>query len=114
MKLRHVYLFLCILGILIPYSQFVPWLAENGLDLPSFVSELFSTRIGAFFGLDVLVSAVVLFVFIAEEGRRAAAGTLWLPVIATLACGVSAGFPLFLYLRRQKLDASTESAASRG
>lgn len=107
MKLRHVYLFLCVLGILIPYSQFLPWLAANGLDLPRFVSELFGTRIGAFFGLDVLVSAVVLFVFIAEEGRRVAAGTLWLPVVATLVCGVSAGFPLFLYLRRRKLDAGS-------
>lgn len=104
MRLRHAYLYLCVLGVLLPYSQFLPWLAENGLDLPRFVSDLFTTRIGGFFGLDVLVSAVVLFVFIVAEGRRTAADNLWLPVVATLACGVSAGFPLFLYMRQRKLD----------
>jgi hypothetical protein len=45
---------------------------------------LFATRIGAFFGLDVVVSAIVLFVFIATEGRRMALSTRWLPVVATL------------------------------
>lgn len=104
MKLRHVYLTLSLLGILIPFSLFVPWLAANGPDLPLFFSELFSTRVGGFFGLDVFVSAAVLFVFIAVEGRRLAAGARWLPVAVTLACGVSAGFPLFLYVRQRALD----------
>jgi hypothetical protein len=30
MKLRHVYLFLCVVGFLLPYSQFVPWVMEHG------------------------------------------------------------------------------------
>ena len=104
MRLRYVYLFLCMLGVLLPYSQFLPWLAANGLDPPLFFSELFVTRIGGFFALDVLVSALVLFVFIGVEGRRMVSGSPWLPVVATLACGVSAGFPLFLYMRQRKLD----------
>ena len=33
MRLRHVYLCLCLLGAALPYSQFVPWLAMQGLDL---------------------------------------------------------------------------------
>jgi Protein of unknown function DUF2834 len=106
MKLPHIYLCLCILGAVLPYIQFVPWLAAHGLDLPLFFQELFSTRIGAFFGLDVIVSALVLFVFIVTEGRRLSMRTSWIPVLATLAVGVSLGLPLFLYLRQLKLDAS--------
>ncbi len=53
---------------------------------------------------DVAVSTLVLFVFIATEGRRIALSRLWLPIIATLLAGVSLGFPLFLYLRQRKLD----------
>jgi predicted membrane-bound spermidine synthase len=78
---------------------------DHGLNVPLLFEELFATRIGAFFGLDVIVSAVVLFVFIAVEGRRIALSLLWLPVLATCLVGVSLGLPLFLYLRQRKLDA---------
>ncbi|HET9333088.1 MAG TPA: DUF2834 domain-containing protein [Gemmatimonadota bacterium] len=108
MKLRHVYLTLSLLGILIPFFFFLPWLTENGVDLPLFFSELFSTRVGGFFGLDVFVSAAVLFVFVAVEGRRVAASARWLAVAVTLACGVSAGLPLFLYLRQRTRDAGLD------
>jgi hypothetical protein len=106
MRLRHAYLGLCLAGIVLPYWALVPWLLDHGLDLPLFCQELFSTRIGAFFGLDVFVSAIVLFVFIFEEGRRMAIPHLWLPVLATLLVGVSLGLPLFLYLRQRKLHAT--------
>jgi hypothetical protein len=64
---------------------------------------LFSTRAGAFFGLDVLVSAVVLIGFIRREGTRRKMSTLWLPIAATCLIGVSCGLPLFLYLRERQL-----------
>jgi len=104
MKMRHVYLTFCVLGLLLPYSQFAPWVALHGLDLRLFIHELFSTRIGAFFGMDVLVSAVVLCVFVRREGRRLGIRLVWLPVVAVLLVGVSLGLPLFLYLRQIHLD----------
>ena len=106
MRLRHAYLLLCLAGIVLPYWAIVPWLMDHGLDLPLFCQELFSTRIGAFFGLDVMVSALALFLFVFVEGRRMAIAQLWLPLLATLLVGVSLGFPLFLYLRERKLDAT--------
>jgi len=107
MRLRHLYLLLCAFGIAIPYAQFVPWLSQNGLQIDLFVRELFATRIGAFFGLDVVVSAVVLFVFICAERKTVAIRHAWLPIVATLVVGVSLGLPLFLYMRQRALDATT-------
>jgi len=104
MKLRHVYLVLCVLGFLLPYSQFVPWVMEHGLNLSLFFHDLFANRIGAFFGMDVLVSAVVLIIFARTEGRRLDLPGRWLPVLAVLLVGVSLGLPLFLYLRQTHLD----------
>ena len=104
MRLRHLYLALCILGVVVPYSQFVPWLSQHGLQLGSFVHELFSTRVGAFFGLDVIVSALVLFVFAFAERRAVSIRHIWLPIAATLVVGVSLGFPLFLYMRQRQVD----------
>jgi hypothetical protein len=109
MRLRHVYLVLCVIGALLPYSQFVPWCWQHGLDLSLFFHQLFANRIGGFFGLDVIVSALVLWVFIFSEGARVGIRHLWLPVVTSLIVGVSLGLPLFLYMRQRHLDAITTS-----
>ncbi len=101
--MRRVYLSLALIGAVLPYSQFLPWLAEHGPNIPLLFTELFSTRAGAFFGLDVLVSAVVLIAFIRREGARGKMSILWLPIAATCLIGVSCGLPLFLYLRERQL-----------
>ena len=107
MRLRHLYVALCVLGVVVPYAQFVPWLSQHGLQVGFFVRELFATRVGAFFGLDVVVSAIVLFVFICAERKTVAVRHVWLPIIATLVVGVSLGLPLFLYMRQRVLDATS-------
>jgi hypothetical protein len=108
MRLRHVYLLLFVVGTLMPLTQFWPWFVVNGLDIGLFFSELFSTRIGAFFGLDVMISAIVLITFATIETMRLkmkkAGSILMAVVVATLLAGVSSGFPLFLYLRQKQLD----------
>src|SRR6266542_1753466 len=58
LRQRYVYLALCVVGVFLPYWQFVPWFLDHGLDIPLFVQQLFANRIGAFFGLDVLVSSL--------------------------------------------------------
>ncbi|MBV9927027.1 MAG: DUF2834 domain-containing protein [Acidobacteria bacterium] len=98
MRLKTVYLILCALGVLLPYWQFAPWLWEHGLDLPLLFRQLFESRVGAFFGVDVFVSAAALLVFAWREGRRA----FWPVALAVAAVGVSLGLPLLLYLRERK------------
>ena len=106
MKPKTAYLLLCVLGTALPYSQLIPFLREHGLDFRLFVEQLFATRVGGFFGLDVIVSAIALMVFVATEGRRLGVRQLWAPVAATLAVGVSLGLPLFLYLREARVERS--------
>ena len=110
MKARHFYLVCCVLGLLLPYSQFVPWLLEHGLNITLFCRELFANRISAFFAIDVIVSAIVLICFIQSEGKRLRVRFLWLPTVGTLVVGVSFGFPLFLLLRQAMLDRTTARA----
>ncbi|MGB6307719.1 MAG: DUF2834 domain-containing protein [Steroidobacteraceae bacterium] len=101
--MRWWYLSLAIIGAVLPYSRFVPWLVDHGLDLRLLLSELFSTRIGGFFGFDVLISAVVLLGFIRREGASRDVPHQWLAIVATCLIGVSCGLPLFLYLRERRL-----------
>ena len=104
MKTRYFYLICCVIGLVLPCSQFVPWLLEHGLNFTLFFRELFSSRISAFFATDVIVSAIVLIWFIQSEGKRLGVRFLWLPTVGTLIVGVSFGFPLFLFLRQAMLD----------
>ena len=104
MRLKTAYLILCALGVLLPYWQFAPWLIEHGLDLPLFFGQLFENRVGAFFGMDVFVSAAALLVFAVSERKRMGVRAVWPVALAVLAVGVSLGLPLLLYLRERRRE----------
>lgn len=101
LKPKALYLCLCVAGTVVPYSQLLPFLRENGLNLPLMIAQLFATPVSAFFGADVIVSSLVLWVFVAVDGRRTHVPHRWAPIVANLAVGVSLGLPLFLYLRER-------------
>ncbi|MBN2335452.1 DUF2834 domain-containing protein [Candidatus Bathyarchaeota archaeon] len=104
MKTGRVYLLLAALGLVLPYSQFMPFLVENGLDIGLMAQQLMANRVSMFFGLDVAVSAVVLVAMILMEGREAGVERLWVPVLATFTVGVSLGLPLYLYMKEQRKE----------
>jgi hypothetical protein len=105
--MRTLYLTLAVVGAVLPYSQFLPWLMKHGLNVPMLFTELFATNVGAFFGLDVIISAIALIAFIRREGSRRNMRKLWLPITATCLIGVSCGLPLFLYLRERQVANAT-------
>jgi hypothetical protein len=111
MKPKSVYLRLCIIGTLLPYWQFFPFLREHGLNLRLFFQQLFSTPVSGFFAMDVIVSAIVVCVLVSVEGRRAGMTHLWAPVVAVFAVGVSLGLPLFLYMREAQRGAAALAPA---
>jgi hypothetical protein len=110
MKSKHLYLALCVAGLVLPYGAFAPWVVQHRLNLRLLLDDLFANRVSAFFGLDVLVSAVVLFRFISVERRRVSIRFWWTPIAAALCVGVSLGLPLFLYLRESALEQANGSA----
>lgn len=101
--MQWLYLLCAVLGTVLPLSQFLPFLAQNGLDLQLFFRQLFQNNISAFFGLDVIVSSVVLWLFVFSEGRRRGMKNLWMYVACNLMVGVSLALPLFLFSRERKL-----------
>ncbi len=74
MKPKRVYLGLCIVGTVLLYTQFIPFLRELGLDFRLFFEQLFSDWIGGFFGMCVFISSVVhwVLVYITEGKERPA------------------------------------------
>jgi hypothetical protein len=70
MRARHLYAMLCVLGLALPNAAFWPWLATHGLAPQRFVTDFLANGVSTFFGLDVILSACVLVLFVETEGRR--------------------------------------------
>lgn len=102
--MKLFYVFLCLLGTVLPYALFLPFLRDHGLDLALFAQQMFATPVAAFFSVDVLLASIALWVFIYFETRKRAIKYWWLSIIANLLVGVSLALPLFLLLR----EATTE------
>ena len=109
--MKILYLLLAVLGAVLPLSQLIPFLTTHGLDLKLFFTFLFSNGVSGFFGMDVIVSSFVLWLFVFAEGRRLGMRRLWVYVACNLAVGVSLALPLFLLFRERALDSKRQSAS---
>lgn len=96
------YLVLTLLGVLLPYGAFLPWLLANGFDVSLLLKEAVANPISIFAWLDVLVSAVALLGFIVVDGKRNAVRLRYLAVLGTLSVGVSFGLPMYLYFKEKQ------------
>lgn len=101
--MRWLYLIAFVLGTALPLSELFPFLMTYGPDLPLLFRQLFQTHASAFFGLDVIVSSFVLWLFVFSEGRRLRMKNLWLYILCNLLVGVSSALPLFLLFRERKV-----------
>ena len=104
MSRKNIYLLLCFLGLVIPYSQFLPWVFASGLDWRQFLAQLAANRVSLFFVADVLVSAVVLVAFMRMEASRVKVRFGWIATLGICLVGVSFGLPVYLYLRERALE----------
>ena len=98
---KKLYLFLAIVGTILPYYFLVSFLIRYGFEINQIWEQLLLSELGAFFVMDVFISSIVLWVFIFAEGRRLGMRNLWVYVVANLIVGVSLAFPLFLYSREK-------------
>jgi TRAP-type uncharacterized transport system fused permease subunit len=93
---KKYYLGFALVGLILPYSQFIFFLLENGFDTSLIFQQIINYRISSYAWLDVIVTAIVVIIVILEEKERTS--NWWLSIIATVIVGPSCGFPLFMYL----------------
>jgi hypothetical protein len=106
-SLKYTFLALAIIGIVVPYMAFIPFVAEHGLDVPLLIEQAGANRIAAFAWLDVIVSAVVL--LIAAYSRQfVTLKQAGIVTVLTLAAGVSAGLPMMFYFMVAKQENNKE------
>src|SRR6476469_11141561 len=105
---RFTFLILALLGAVVPLAVFAPFVYVHGLAPGLFIRQLFATPVSRFFAFDVLISAIVFWVFMLREGRRLEMKNLWIYALCTLLVGVSLGLPLFLFFRGRKMAHSLQ------
>lgn len=110
MRLRHFYLLLAIAGIVLTYSQLIPFMIANGMDMVLLFSELFKNHATSFFAYDLLVTALACLIFLIVDGRRLKLPKLWIPIAGVFAVGVAFGFPLYLYMRDLHMEKAKDKA----
>jgi hypothetical protein len=102
--MKNLYLVLAILGFVLPYYFFASFLLVYGFDLQLFFQQLFANDIATFFVMDLVIAAIVFWVFMIQEARRVDIGNSWIFVVFSLLISFSFAFPLFLYYRERKLE----------
>ena len=100
MSKQNIYLILAILGILLPYGLFLPWLLEHGFNVQLFFSEMFANDIAGTTALDFLVVTIVVNVFIVFESKKIGMKNIYISVLASL-FAIGFGLALFLWLRER-------------
>lgn len=98
MKLKYIYLLLMVAGSLLPLYYLMQFVLNYGLDIELLIEQLFVNDISSFFGLDVIISALVTAVFIIFESKRLNIKNGIYSLFGML-IGVSFCLPLFLYIR---------------
>jgi uncharacterized protein YhhL (DUF1145 family) len=101
--MQITYLILAIVGFILPYSQFIPFLVDHGLNLSLFWSQLFANQASSADTVDLFTSSFVFWVFLIKEGTKLRMKFLWIYVVVNLIIGLSCALPLFLAMRLSHL-----------
>ena len=101
MKASNLYAFFCVIGTILPMTQFIPWFRQHGVDMRLFLQSAFANQASTGLAMDLFVAATAFIAFAIISGRRGVR-LWWLPVAATFLVGLSLGLPLLLLLRERR------------
>ena len=101
--MKYTYLSLSIIGIIVPFTQFVPWSLMYGFDMNLLVSSMFANYIASGISLDALIAAVAIILFILYDRTQTRTSYWWIAIVGIFLSGISFALPFYLYLRERAL-----------
>lgn len=114
MSMKNVYLIVAVLGTVLPYYELFQFIGEEGWSVVGFGEALFVNHASSMGAVDLLISSLAFLIFVEYEGRRLGMRHRWVYIVVNLLIGLSAGLPLFLYVRERKLaDRPTAEAVAQ-
>lgn len=112
MKFKHIYLILSILGICYTWYYNIQWFqAVENPTFSKFLSDAQPNFAGKSLAADLSVVIITFFVFMILESLKLKIKLWWLLIPLTYLIAIAFTFPLFLYMRAnrlEKIDRKTE------
>ena len=104
--LKWVYLFLSILGAILPTLANIEFVRSYG---PSFDIQLFielanNNPASQSLSRDLFISSTALFIWIISESKRLEMKNLWVVILTTFTIAFAFSAPFFLYLRELRIE----------
>lgn len=105
MRLSWFYLFLAVLGAVIPWTFNWQAIQASGgkLGVSDFFVAGFANPIVSSLSADLLIGATAGLTLMLAEGRRLKMRWLWVYVVLTFLIAFACTFPLFLFFRERRL-----------
>ena len=105
MKRKHIYLLLAVLGMCYTWYYNILWFQT--VENPSFIGFFQDAQqnfAGKSFGADLTVVVLTFFVFFIPDAIKLKIKYWWVLIPLTFLIAIAFTFPLYLYLRENKLE----------
>lgn len=100
--MKRVYLFLAIVGAIVPYAFFFQHFSSEGVGLLGFVDAIFANPAASGFTADLLVTSAVFWIFMFHQRTRRNGPRPTLFIVLNLLIGLSCAFPAYLYAKERE------------
>ena len=103
--LSYIYLFLAIIGAILPMIANFNFAMEygNGFDIKNFVSLANANPAAQSISRDLLVGASAVFIWIVNESNKLNIKNMWIVYVGTFLIAFAFSAPLFLFLRERRI-----------
>ena len=104
-KLSYLYLFLSILGAILPMMANFNFAIEygNSFDIKDFISLANANPAAQSISRDLLVGATAVFIWIVNESKKLNIKNMWVVYIGTFLIAFDFSAPFFLFLRERRI-----------
>jgi hypothetical protein len=99
--MKKLYLFLAILGAVVPYIFFFQFIQAEGINIPLFISSLFVNGAASGFSADLLISSFIFWLFMFQQMKNTNGPKPYLFIVLNLSIGLSCALPAYLYAREK-------------
>jgi hypothetical protein len=102
--MRRWYIGLAVVGVVVPYALFTPWMMDNGFPVGVVLELWFANEVTTFFAADLLLTTMVFVVFVLHDSKRLGVRRWYLPLILTFTVGLAFAFPIYLWMRTDQIQ----------
>ena len=109
--LSYLYLFLSILGAILPMMANFDFALEYGntFDIKNFITLANANPAAQSISRDLLVGASAVFIWIVSESKKLSIKNMWIVYVGTFLVAFTFSAPFFLFLRERRIIELTNS-----